>query len=139
MIRIDDPLIAGGMLLYRRIPPEEGSVTWEDGKPDFSSYNFADKIDELSFNIAAETTQETLLIGHEGYGLIQITAESIRSACTNQETKTCSIVICRDDENPANGHVLVCGPINPKMRKRIKRAASWVDGRWPTRPNPFDI
>ena len=132
-IRADDPSITGDMLLYRRIPPYDGSVGWADETPTFSSKNFADKIHELSFNIAAETTPERVLAGNEGFGIIQVTVEEIRAACTNQLTGKCDIVICRDDENSADGHVLVCGEIRPNMRKRIQKACRWVDGQWPSR------
>src|SRR5262245_25771065 len=134
MIRIDDPSLAGEMLLYRRIPPVPDNVVWINDKPEFSSKNFADKDDEASFHIAAETTPDDVLKGHDGFGLVQITAGAIRTACINQKTNICAIIICRDYDDPVNGHVLVCGQINPKMRRRVSQAASWVEGRWPSRP-----
>jgi hypothetical protein len=129
MSRADDPAISGDRVLYRRIPPHPDSVTWDDqGVPAFSSANFRDQDNELSMHLAAETSPDTMLIGHEHFGLIWMTAGKIRAICEG------AIIICRDDEKPANGHVLICGKISGGKARRLKGVAQWVEGRWPARP-----
>jgi hypothetical protein len=135
MNRQDDPALSGDIVfLFRRIPPWGGRVEWgTDGVPSPASQNFHDKHNELSVNIASETTPETILHGCEGFGLVQFTAAQVRDAFAQ-----CSqpVSICRDDEEPANGHVLICGNATPGIRKRLKKTCSWVDGKWPARNPP---
>jgi hypothetical protein len=130
MDREDDPNISGDIVLFRRIPPWPDNVTWDEKGPTFSSFNFKDKDDELSVHIATETTPEAMLVGHEHFGLIQITAGQIREACD------AGIKLCRCQEEPQMGHVLVCGNISSGARKKLQRAAKWVEGRWPIRNPP---
>lgn len=134
MPRCDDPALTGDVLLYRRVPPDTDNVRWVDGNPVLSSYNFADIRHEPSFNIVSETSPEKMLEGHPGFGLITVSAGWIRTACINGKTNKCAIIICRDDEDPKDGHVLVVGKLNPNMRERIKKGCSWVEGYWPDRP-----
>lgn len=132
MDREDDPSISGDVILFRRIPPWPDRVTWdENGRPNFSSFNFRDKDNELSVHLASETTADEVLKSHDGFGLVQFTAQQVREAC-GQEIK-----LCRCSEEPAMGHVLVCGKIGKGAAKMLQRAAKWVEGRWPTR-NPPD-
>ena len=132
MEREDDPTIAGDVVLFRRIPPWPDRVTWDDnGQPSFSSFNFKDKEHELSLHLALETTPDEVLRGHEGFGLVQITAQQVREACGT------GVKLCRCSEDPAMGHVLVCGKISSGSAKKLQRATKWVEGRWPAR-NPPD-
>jgi hypothetical protein len=105
MERQDDATISGGMVLWRRIPPYADNVTWDPdiGVPVASSLNFRDGEHELSLSIAAETTQETVLAGHDGLGLVQLTAQDLR------DVLGASFVICRDERPDEPGHILVCG------------------------------
>lgn len=133
MPRQDDPTICGAVLLYRRIPPYGGRVTWDEtGTPTASSLNFKDAHDELSLHIAQETTPDAILAGtaHDGFGLVCLTAQQIRDTCGP------AIIICRDDEDPANGHVLVCGKISNGMAKKLSKLVRWVEGRWPRHLDP---
>lgn len=130
MDRADDPTISGEMILYRRIPPWEDNVKWEMDQPVVSSANFKDRIQELSLNIAAETTPADMLKGHEGFGLIQITAGELRTICGR------AVIICRCAEEPDKGHVLVCGKITGGTANRLKEAVQWVEGYWPARNPP---
>lgn len=108
-------------------------MTWgEDGVPAFSSGNFSERNNELSANLAAETSPEAVLTGHESFGLIQITAQQVRAAFAKFNKP---VIICRDTEDPANGHVLICGKPSQGVKAQLKGAARWVDGHWPAKPS----
>jgi hypothetical protein len=131
MARQDDPSICGEILLFRRIPPWGGRVQWEaNGEPTPTSQNFRDKTNELSVHMARETTPDAVLAGHDAFGLVQVTAQDVRGVFTEFETE---IILCRDDEDPANGHILICGKITGGMAARLRGKARWVEGRWPKR------
>ena len=122
------------MILFRRIPPDGGRVVWgDDGIPQPSSQNFRDRIDELSTYLAHETSVENAIAGHEGFGLVQLSVQDVRDVFHEFSAVA---VICRDDENPANGHVLICGKITKGMAKRLSDRAKWVSGRLPKRVEP---
>ena len=128
MPRVDDPNISGDMVLYRRIPNWGDRVAWDDsGCPTAANFNFRDPKDELSVHIAAETTPAIILTGHAGFGVLQLTAGQIRVICRDAKANPV-VFICRDDEEPANGHVLVCGKVSQGMAKRLRDAAKWVVG-----------
>jgi hypothetical protein len=129
MDREDDTNISGQVVLFRRIPPDPDNVQWLDDGPVPSTSNFRDKENELSVAIAAETTADEQLEGHEGFGLIQITAQEIRDACPG-------IKLCRCVEEPAKGHVLAVGKVTRGMANKLKVAAKWVGGRLPARDPP---
>jgi hypothetical protein len=134
MNRQDDPALDGDLMLYRRIPPSAERVTWDaSGRPIPSSQNFSDSEQELSVHIANETTPEAMLSGHEGFGLVYLMAKDFREIYTG---KNVPLAICRDDKEPENGHVLVCGKPTPKMKKDLRDRAKWVPGRWPARIPP---
>jgi len=134
MPRQDDSTISGDIVLYRRVPPRADRVTWgEDGFPNPSSFNFKDAHDELSLHMAQETSPEAVLAGleHQGFGLVYFTAQQVREICTKPGGPP--IIFCRDDIDPTNGHVLLCGKISGAMAKKLSKAARWVEGRWPAR------
>jgi hypothetical protein len=128
MNRQDDPALTGELLLYRRIPPKGDRVTWENGVPIPSTQNFRDKENELSLYIANETTPQAVLQGHDGFGLIQLRAQDFRDVYAEYGKL---LVICRDDEEPENGHVLICGKPTPSMKEKLRNLAQWVPGKWP--------
>jgi hypothetical protein len=131
MARQDDPSICGEILLFRRIPPSGGHVQWEaNGEPTPASQNFRDKANELSVHMAPETTPDAVLAGHDDFGLVQFTAQDVREVFKESNAE---IIICRDDEDPANGHVLICGKITNGMARRLRGKVRWVERRWPKR------
>jgi hypothetical protein len=134
MDRHDDPAIDGDMVLLRRIPPKADRVQWDEstGEPSPASQNFKDRNDELSVFLAAETTADAVLAGHDGFGLVQFTAGKAR------EVLGLGVILCRDSSDPAPGHMIICGKITNGMAKRLRGIASWVPGRWPTRV-PSDV
>jgi len=127
----DDPQICGDLLLYRRIPHTLGDVEWIEDKPRPTSRNFKDKNDQLSGNIASETTPAAVLSGHEGFGLVQFTAGQARQILGD------SILICRDEIEPANGHVLICGNVKNGPAKRFTKVVQWVHSHWPMNLETF--
>lgn len=130
MPRQHDPSIPVDAPLYRRIPWPGDRVTWDDqGEPAPTKSNFLDKDQELSLYIAAETTPDRVLDGHPGFGLIQITYEQFVAAC--QEVGTPDLLICRDEDDPANGHVLICGNVTRGMAKKLQHGP-W---EWVVKPN----
>jgi hypothetical protein len=130
MAHQDDPRIAGDLRLYRRIPPKGDRVSWDGDQPTPASQNFRDREDELSVYIADETTPEAVLSGHEGFGLVEFTAGQVRELFGQD------VILCRDPEDPANGHVLICGKITNGMSKKLKAVVKWVEGRLPQRLPP---
>jgi hypothetical protein len=56
---------------------------------------------------------------HAGWGVAKLLTETVRTIIGGQE-----VVRSPNDDEPAHGDV--CGPKNPKRRKRIKKNASWV-------------
>jgi hypothetical protein len=129
MPRQDDPTITGDIIFYRRIPPKGDRVTWdENGNPTPASQNFKDREDELSVYMAHETTPDDALAEHDDFGLVQFTAQQVRDLFGN------AVIICRCEEDPENGHVLICGNITNGMAKKLKSVAQWV--RWPQRLPP---
>lgn len=129
MPRVDNPIFDGSLVLYRRVPSEGGKTKWLNGQPILSKSNFQDSEDELSLRIASETTPENTLLGHDGFGIACIDAGSFRQICQKDGIST--ILICRDEVDPADGHVLVCGPITDAMAKKLVKLANWLDGYWP--------
>ena len=86
MPRQDDSNICGEIILYRRVPLGDDHVKWDSaGTPVLTSQNFKDRLEELSVNMAHETTPADVLAGHEGYGLAQITAGSVRVASDTRD------------------------------------------------------
>jgi hypothetical protein len=129
MPRVDNPIFDGSLVLYRRVPSEGGKTKWLNGQPILSKSNFQDSEDELSLRIANETTPENTLLGHEGFGIAYIVAGSFRQICRKDGAST--ILICRDEDDPAEGHVLVCGLVTDGMAKKLVKLAYWLDGYWP--------
>src|SRR4051794_34673017 len=115
MPRQDDPSIDGDLVLLRRIPYYPDNVSWLEEGPRPSSLNFKDRSLELSMHIESETTHAAIMGGHDGFGLIRLTAGVIREICAG------SIGLCRDDIDPTEGHVLVCGKLTCGMLKRLSQ------------------
>jgi hypothetical protein len=122
MERQDDSSISGDAILWRRIPPYRDNVQWEeDGSPVPSSLNFGDEENELSLYLASETSIETVLMNHEGFGLVKLTAGDIRKLLGS------ATILCRDDSDSTPGHVILCTKLSRKQRRDLARNISqWV-------------
>jgi hypothetical protein len=121
MARQDDSRISGDMVLWRRIPPHPDNVKFDEetGIATPSSLNFDDKDNELSLYIASETMVETVMAGHDGFGLACLTAADVRAALAG------AAVICRDSSDPAPGHIVVCAKLTRKQRKELASKCRW--------------
>jgi hypothetical protein len=118
--RQDDPTIAGEIRLWRRIPPWTERVTWDTdtGEPESSSLNFRDEHNELSMYIASEISVDYVLRGHEGFGLVELTAGEIRRLVPG-------VIICRDPD-PHPSHVLICAKITKAPARGLRNLCRWV-------------
>jgi hypothetical protein len=129
MPRENDPSLTDDLRVLRRIPRDADRITWDDrGQPLPSSSNFKDSRQELSLYLESECRLEEVMQGHIGFGVVRLTIRDIRETCGD------GIVICRDEVDPANGHILVCGRITGGMAKRLQRAATWHQTYWPSPP-----
>lgn len=135
MNRQDDQQLIGDIVVYRRIPPDGDHTDWdkkdENGNPLFTKGNFKDKNDELSVHIASETAPETLLKDWEGFGIVHMTIGEIRRIYA---AASVPLIICRDTDEPENGHVLVCGRPTGSIKNQLKKAAKWLPGYLPKKP-----
>jgi hypothetical protein len=129
MPRQEDPSLPDTAFVLRRIPPWGDRVQWDqDGIPSPSSQNFKDKEEELSVYLEQECTPEAILRGHAGFGVVRLALGRVREICKQ------NVVVCRDDEEPEFGHVLVCGKITGGMAAKLKACCNWVDrAYWPER------
>lgn len=122
MERQDDPRLSGKVRLWRRIPPWAGRIKQDQqtGELRPSSMNFRDKIHELSVYLAEETTVAEVLRGHEGFGIVEFTAEEVRTLLSG-------VILCRDPQ-PHPAHVLICGKVTASQSERLAKlcASRWV-------------
>lgn len=132
MSRQNDPTLLDEYVVYRRIPPWPDNTRWlDDGSPEASRQNFKDYPEhELSVHLVHETTPEKMLAGHQQFGLMTLTIADFRAAYAEFGSE---VVICRDDEDPSNGHILICGKPSKRIQARLREKAKWVPGRWPAK------
>lgn len=120
MTRQDDPSLSGDVRLWRRIPPDADRVKLDQitQQPRPSSMNFRDKNHELSVYVASETTIDEILAGHQGFGIVELTAAEVRAHVP-------AVILCRDpDPHPA--HALVCAKLTRSQSERLARVCRWV-------------
>jgi hypothetical protein len=120
----NDPKIDGDVILWRRIPPltealkrdEQG----DEGPP--SSGNFRDRIDQLSVSLKELTTEEAVLKGHPGFGIVAIRAGDVR------EILGSDAVICPDpnDEKPDPAHKIICFKVTRSQSRKLAGKCKWV-------------
>ena len=121
--REDDTSISGGVRLWRRIPnwPNHSKYDETLKKLRPSSSNFRDdKFNELSVNIADETTIEKILVGYPGFGIAEFTAGLVR------EMLGATVVICRDPGPDNPGHALICGKVSRPQSEKLAKKCHWV-------------
>ena len=115
----DDPTIAEGEVLLRRVHPAQ-IVSDEAGQPRISSAAFKDP--ELSVDLHSVLSEAGYSVNftlrdHPAYGLASITAGQVRAA--NQ-------LVCRDPlpSNPA--HALVVGNKTSSVARQLAKLANLV-------------
>lgn len=128
MPRIDDPDIPNDALLLRRVldKPAEWYYKTDDGELKVSSAAFRDSLNEVSVNVAVETTVENVLDGREEDGLVCITAgvPRERNHIISKTTES------DDPDDPS--HRVICpnnGVSSGQIRKAAKAmsmAATWL-------------
>jgi len=126
--RVDDTSVGDQELLWRRIldRPMEWWTEREDGSIRPSSAAFKDSANEVSVNVASQTTQSAILKDYEPNGLVSIPASLPRSldhivAATNEPD---------DPDDPS--HRVICPSEHLGRKGRMKAAkamamqASWL-------------
>ena len=120
----DDPRIADEVPLLRRIPPWHFVCDDNDGsyRPSSAAFEDDDDGDPMSVYrqdvIQAEGGKsERVMLGHEGFGLVAITAGTTRE---KQQT-------AHPDPLPEeSSHTKICGPKTKGTRKFFTRRSEWI-------------
>ena len=116
----DDPSIADGTELWRRIPPlyicyDENRGVW---RPESWAFSDDEDGDPMSAFIAAECGGvDVLLQGHADYGVAAFTAGFAREK---------GQVIYRRPDAPEPGHVFVQGPKTRGVMRALARTCHWA-------------
>lgn len=110
----DDPTIANNDELWRRVPPQQ-LITEDDGSPRASSAAFDDE--ELSVNVAKDTTMDKTLAGHAGFSIVGFPAGLAREHEQRVVRKPLP-------DNPA--HAEVIGRKTGSVKKALYRGSRWV-------------
>lgn len=119
--RQDDPSIADGERLLRRVHPTQIVRDEGTGQERVSSGVFRDR--ELSVHIESTLlgrgkSPQDCLLNYPQHKLVAITAGAVRQF---------QQVICRDPQPGDESHGLVCGSKNNRhVRKGLSEAAVWV-------------
>ncbi len=116
----DDPTIPDDAVLWRRVPPNFYVPDERLGRSRPSSMAFENSRDgsPMSVVLASEARSvEAVLQGHEGYGLVAITAGLARA---------CGQVVTRDPLPEEPAHALVAGAKTSAVKKRFAREARTI-------------
>lgn len=116
----DDLTISDDTTLWRRIPPAWVVYDENQGRSRPSSQAFQDDRNEepMSVYLADECDgHDEALAGHEGFFLVSVTAEQVRSLGQG---------IARDPLPDAPSHCLVFGKKTKKVRSSLAKRADWV-------------
>ena len=112
----DDPTIDDAAFLWRRVPPWHVTFDSREQRWRPSSAAFDDK--EMSVVLAVESRgSDSVLTGHEGYGLVAITAGLARQR---------GQVIARDPTDDEPAHAVVVGRKADSTLKAFARSAIWI-------------
>lgn len=115
----DDPTIVDEAALWRRIPPWHIYFDENLGRRRPSSAAFDDDPDgPMSVVIAAESRgPDSVLAGHDGYGLASLTAGFARGVGQG---------VARDPTEEEPAHALVFGRKTRRVRNKLVSASAWV-------------
>ena len=120
----DDPTVSDDDALLRRVPPQMILANSSQQDIEVSSAAFSNPSDGSGMSviirselIAVGGRMEDVLTGYEGFGLVSLSAASVREQ--NQ------IVVRKPlPDNPANGEVI--GEKTRGVRRAMKRSAIWL-------------
>lgn len=126
--RVDDVSLGDRELLWRRIldRPMEWFTEEEDGTLRPSSAAFKDSTNEVSVNVASQTSLDAVMDGYGDQGLVSIPAGLPRSL-----NHIVAATVERDDPDDPS-HRVICPPENLGKKQRMKAAkemakqATWV-------------
>lgn len=126
--RIDDVSLGDDELLWRRIidRPNEWFTIADDGTLVASSAAFKDSTNEVSVNVASQTTVKDVLGSYEDQGLVSITVELPRSL-GHIVAKT-----LEPDDPDDPSHRVICPPSAIKNKQRMRdarlmaRSSIWI-------------
>lgn len=114
----DDAGVADEAILWRRIPP------WaldEGGEPD--SGNFVDnQLGELSVALSDLTSLESLLAGHDGFGVVSFRASDVRELGSPPG----KYVVRRAPRDGDPAHAVICPKLSRGDARKLRDAATWV-------------
>ena len=121
---IDDPTIEDNMLLWRRIPPDHVIFDANEGRLRPTSAAFADHTNgtPMSVVLGQEViddgrTPESVLEGHEGFGLVSFTADLAR---INRQG------IMRKPQSTEPAHAEVFGRKTKGVKRALAKGAIWI-------------
>ena len=116
----DDESVDDETVLWRRIPP------WGlDRSGGLASSNFVDKDrGELSVALAAMTTLDSLLEGHDGFGVVAFRAGDARSL--GDPPGRYVVRRAPSAEDPA--HTIICPKLSRGDARKLRDASEWVVG-----------
>lgn len=123
----DDDSIPDDAVLWRRIPPSPGWVTYDDNlgykRPSSGAFDDHPNGSPMSVLIADECEgPEEALEGNEGFYLVEFTAGDVRALEPPQ-----GVVPAPRPDQPAHAHV--CGRKTYSVRSTLaKELADWVVG-----------
>ena len=117
----DDPTISDGDELWRRIPAWPSFIVEDKSAGHYrvASSAFDDDADgdPMSVVLAGEATLESVLHGHEGFGVVAFTAGFARRQ---------GQIVVRAPEPDQPAHAKVVGRKTHGVRRAFARAARWI-------------
>lgn len=120
----DDRTVSDGVALLRRIPPRHFYFDETLNRRRPSSAAFEDDSDGDPMSVYRGDVIESeagdirrVMIGHEGYALVALTAGQVRSK---------SQTVSPDPLPEESSHATVCGPKTGATRRWFSRQARWV-------------
>lgn len=140
---VDDAAIRDDDALWRRVPDWPDFIVKDKNDERLrrvSSAAFDDDADgdPMSVFVARMTTLESVLAGHQGFGVVELTAGFARRPPLHQ-------IVFLAKQDGLSGHAKVAGRKTAGVRRAFARAARWArrppgyDERSLPDPSPIDL
>ena len=116
----DDATILGDEILWRRVPPWHVVPDQNRVGRTVSSGAFDDDTDGSPMSVvlaAGAAGPDTVLVGHEGFGLVGFRASLAREL---------GLSVRRDPTESEPAHAVVVGRKSHGVRKRLRAGSNWV-------------